>query len=279
MKKHTTLSVLLFFISCFAHAQLIDEDFNSSFPGLWTQWSGSSLVWEHNAQLGVNNSGCVLVDYSSSSSSGNAWIQTPFMNLSSIQDPEIVFSTALVQNNFLAPEISLWYDVGGGWIYITNWGSTSNSENFVPYSSDLMPPLDAANVDWVTDISYDLSALSSLTSVRFAFGADFSNGGWALLDNVKIQEGSGGNVGVTNLLLSNDLAIYPNPASDLLYIDHTNLQAQYVAIYDLSGRKVLDQSILDSYQTTLPVNTLEKGSYLLLLHCVDGYYSSTISIN
>ena len=100
-------------ISGFSHSQLINENFNSGLPGSWTQWSGDGITWTASASLGVGESGCAVADYSSASDAANAWLQTPWINLTELEDPEIIFSTAAVQNNFVPPTVSLWYDVGG----------------------------------------------------------------------------------------------------------------------------------------------------------------------
>jgi hypothetical protein len=173
------LSLNLLTTFCFGQ---INENFNSGIPGNWTQWSTSGITWTGNSTLGVNSSGCAIADYSSNSNAGTAWLQTPFMNLSTLSSPEINFSVALVGNNTNPPDVLLWYDNGGGWTQLNSWGSG------ITQTFDNNPPLDAGNVTWV-NLNYSLSSLANNTSIRFSFGSDFTNGGWVLVDDVVIQSG------------------------------------------------------------------------------------------
>lgn len=183
MKKKLTLFCILI-STTLTFGQLLDENFDNGLPGNWTQGSADGISWTSNTSLGVGSSGCAIADYSLSSASGNAWLQTPFMDLSTLTNPEITFSVALVANNFVAPDVSLWYDNGAGWVQLTSWG------NNISQTADLSPPLDGANVTWV-DLNYDLLAVANNTNIRFSLGSDFTNGGWVLVDDVVIASGAG----------------------------------------------------------------------------------------
>jgi len=161
----------------------INENFNSGIPVNWTQWSTDNITWTTNGTLGVNSTECAIADYSSNSNAGASWLQTPFMNLSTLSNPEINFSVALIGNNTTPPDVSLWYDNGGGWTQLNTWGSG------ITTTIDNSPPLDAANVTWV-NLNYSLSSLAANTNIRFSFGSDFVNGGWVLVDDVIIQPGT-----------------------------------------------------------------------------------------
>lgn len=179
--KHFTLFFLTLGIIPLGLTQL-NEDFNSGIPANWTQWSGDGITWTSSATLGVGGTGCAIADQGASSNMGVAWLHTPFMDLTQLTSPEITLSAAVVQNNFTAPTFSLWYDIGGGWNQITTgWAPTQ--------STDLSPPLDAANINW-NNLSMDLSAFGTSTNIRFSFGSDFSNGGWVLVDDVVISGSS-----------------------------------------------------------------------------------------
>lgn len=191
MKKVLLLLSILFSIQEISYGQILNETFNTGLPSNWTQGTGN-VTWMANAGLGVSSSGCAMADFSSSNGQGGNWYQTPFMNLSSVNNPDINFSVALVGNNTVAPNVSLWYDIGSGWQQLSSWGGAA-AANSATQTFDTNPPLSASNVTWVP-VTYDLAAVASNTNIRFSFGSDFSNGGWVLLDNVSIQAGQASNV-------------------------------------------------------------------------------------
>lgn len=64
---------------------------------------------------------------------------------------------------------------------------------------------------------------------------------------------------VSNQSLINGLALYPNPVSELLYID-TDLALDTIAIYDVRGHLVLDADVVSS---SIDVSKLSRGVYFL----------------
>jgi len=68
-----------------------------------------------------------------------------------------------------------------------------------------------------------------------------------------------------------DISIYPNPTSDIVYIDgnYTKLK---VVVYDILGKQVMNKSTTN----TIDISHLEKGVYILQLS--DGVKLSTIKI-
>ena len=66
-------------------------------------------------------------------------------------------------------------------------------------------------------------------------------------------------LGVTNVYANNDMSIYPNPVSDVLYIKSTT-KVDKVSIYDMTGHliKVVN---LNTNTNAIPVNELSAGLY------------------
>lgn len=62
-------------------------------------------------------------------------------------------------------------------------------------------------------------------------------------------------------------AIYPNPASDLLFVQHTDTSANSVQVYDMQGRRVMNvPTNFDNTNTTsLDVSSLRSGLYFVYL--------------
>ena len=65
-----------------------------------------------------------------------------------------------------------------------------------------------------------------------------------------------------------DILIYPNPTSDIVYIDGNYTQLK-VVVYDILGKQVMKESITNS----IDISQLEKGVYILQLS--DGAKVST----
>ena len=57
-----------------------------------------------------------------------------------------------------------------------------------------------------------------------------------------------------------DISIYPNPTSDIVYIDGNYTQLK-VVVYDMLGKQVMNKSITNS----IDISQLEKGVYILQL--------------
>jgi surface protein len=65
-----------------------------------------------------------------------------------------------------------------------------------------------------------------------------------------------------------DISVYPNPASDIVYIDGNYFQLK-VVVYDILGKQVMNKPI----KNTINISKLEKGVYILQLS--DGVKVST----
>lgn len=65
----------------------------------------------------------------------------------------------------------------------------------------------------------------------------------------------------TQSFTQNKIKIYPNPVSDILYFETADTVIEKVMVFDLSGRKILEQN----HVNTISVSHLEEGSYILKL--------------
>ncbi len=70
-------------------------------------------------------------------------------------------------------------------------------------------------------------------------------------------------VGVNEINYSQNIAIYPNPTNDKIYIQRTNDGAMEVSLYDIVGKQV-SATVKSEYQITeVHVNNIPKGVYIL----------------
>jgi len=70
-----------------------------------------------------------------------------------------------------------------------------------------------------------------------------------------------------NTFTSNDIAIYPNPAHNVVQINlqNTSETLNSIKIYDMLGKTINSIKNIDAYQTTIDVSALSKGVYLIEL--------------
>lgn len=61
------------------------------------------------------------------------------------------------------------------------------------------------------------------------------------------------------------LNIYPNPASDRLYIDFYRNTKKMVSVYTINGRKMLSEK-MNSNQNSLNISELYPGTYLIAVY-------------
>ncbi|MDN3723690.1 endonuclease [Aequorivita sp. SDUM287046] len=79
-----------------------------------------------------------------------------------------------------------------------------------------------------------------------------------------VAEDRWGLIGIENIEAEN-IAVYPNPTSEILWItDNTTFSVESYSVYDLTGRKVLQNSF-NASEKTIDFSTIESGIYLLEL--------------
>ncbi len=88
---------------------------------------------------------------------------------------------------------------------------------------------------------------------------------------------------VSELNTQNEVSVYPNPATDVVYIhpdDRANLGAN-VALFDMSGRKVSVHRTEDSYtggRMNIDVSSLKTGVYLIRFTIKEEWVTKKITI-
>lgn len=70
------------------------------------------------------------------------------------------------------------------------------------------------------------------------------------------------------------ISIYPNPVSDMLYFEATDTIIEKIMVFDLSGRKILEQNQVNNLQ----VSDLQKGNYILKIVSDKGIQTEKIIV-
>ncbi len=68
------------------------------------------------------------------------------------------------------------------------------------------------------------------------------------------------NAGITNYNTENNIKVFPNPVTDKLNVQANNYEPTEIILYDLSSRKLLQQTFINT--TTINTEQLAKGMHL-----------------
>ena len=244
------------------------ENFNSGIPSAWTQYSAQGVNWTSGSGLGTSGSKCAIADVTTMTNPASGWLQTPFLNLTSVSNPTLSFNVAVIKdaNTFYnAPFVSLWYAIGNGnWQFIESWGPNSSTPptNIINYSLTSNPPPSAADITWIP-VTKSLNAYSSQSNIRFSFGADIVdniNNGWVVLDDVEFT----GITGIDEESTHNSAVLYPNPFSNnsLLKISNNTPDGKLaIRIYDAIGNEMRRYEGITGHEVLIERNNLPDGMY------------------
>lgn len=74
-----------------------------------------------------------------------------------------------------------------------------------------------------------------------------------------------------NEINSGVLAIYPNPATNMVYVElESNVPAQSVKVFDFTGRLVMEQNVTGATSVKMDISSLNNGMYLLQVVTAQG---------
>jgi hypothetical protein len=141
---------------------------------------------------------------------------------------------------------------------------TSDSINF--YLADFRA--DDPNDDYLVQewTEVPLSSLGQVDSLSFSLSSSdvgifgMNTPAYFCIDNISTE--STNTTAVKYSLLNADVSIYPNPARNILFINHSNSEPVDIKIVDLSG-KIWNAQHLPQQNTSIDISSLTNGIYLL----------------
>lgn len=153
---------------------------------------------------------------------------------------------------------------------------TQNSTNFFPWSLN-------------KDLPFNPATKSTTNNVDIFERVDIDNafGNYTITVSHKGSIGSTGQrfsliVSGANIVLDNNdinkkiISIYPNPTSDKLFVNTSDVPVSQYEIYDLQGRLVKRSQINDLSSFTIEMNDINNGMYLLQIQSANGTSSHKI---
>ncbi|MBP7102760.1 MAG: T9SS type A sorting domain-containing protein, partial [Bacteroidales bacterium] len=112
-------------------------------------------------------------------------------------------------------------------------------------------------------------------SIRYTYEGSNDTGqfkGFLLKYNPQWQKAS-----VTELPKQYEIAVYPNPASNQIVISGNDVQMLDIFIYTITGQKV-KQVVVNATQTTVDVNDLPVGMYILKIQTEQGVLTRKVQV-
>ena len=153
-------------------------------------------------------------------------------------------------------------EIGDSNARLRHWGQWRNTSGAVsPGGSDAFQPTQYSfdtNGEW-TQVTATSTAPEGASILRFNFRVypqNNANGGSFGIDNVVLIQGTSASIKQDNI---DGLAIYPNPANDVINITSNGIGVKAVTIFDLVGKKVIETST----NQTINVSSLKAGIYLV----------------
>ncbi|HET6225313.1 MAG TPA: T9SS type A sorting domain-containing protein [Bacteroidia bacterium] len=132
--------------------------------------------------------------------------------------------------------------------------------------------------DWRNE-TISLSKLSGKSSVLFAFENRSNWGEWIYIDDININA----TVGVDKLNALQEFKIYPNPASDLFYIEGiSDAKKIHFSIYNVVGEEIQNGDLENnagSFTEKIQVTDFSKGMYFIKLSDSKNVWTRKININ
>lgn len=166
---------------------ILADDFSNGIPSSWTLNSAGGATWIHSNSLGLYGSGCILIDQSQVAGATKGVIETTSVDLTTVTHPTFSFKVAAIRSNFVAPVLNIYYSANGGaWQKLSSWGEYQ-TDNIINTSGPCNPSASTTCATWVT-VTYDLDAVANSNNIRFALEGDLINGGWLIVDDLKIAE-------------------------------------------------------------------------------------------
>ncbi len=135
---------------------------------------------------------------------------------------------------------------------------------------------DATDNTTITSLADISAGGNNGTLINFTLTGTSSNwlAGSSVLTGITCSE----LLNTTSFNSSSNLKIYPNPATNTLFIDLLSIDNSNVEMYDSSGRKVLVQK-LSSHSTIISIDNLLTGIYLLKVTSDKGIFTSKVVKN
>lgn len=202
------------------------------------------------------------------------------LDLTEMTDAIVTFDYAFAQYSGFATNdrliVSVSEDCGATWTTVYNEGGASFAT--APAAE---PFFIAGSGDWAAD-TIDLSAYDGTAELNVRFSAQTDWGNNLFLDNITIESGTIVSADEANKL-EGKVFTYPNPATDLVYVDFTLIEKSDVTVevFDISGKAITTLAAnlaLGSGAHQLRWAPQEAGLYLIRVSTPDSALTKRVTV-
>ena len=107
----------------------------------------------------------------------------------------------------------------------------------------------------------------------YVIGGNTSNSFSSFLNSVQFSNINSSSLSVNDLIITNNLLLYPNPFSNIFRIESKKIQISKVEIYTLSGKQIKE---INSNFHHIEFDNFNTGMYLVKIHTKEGVYTRKI---
>ena len=187
----------------------------------------------------------------------------PMFDFSGMSHPVLYFYRSYARRDAVTNDTLKVYARACGFndslVYNRGGAQLANQGGFYP-SGYWLP---AQPSDWVKD-SVDLLPFAGHTGVTIAFSNKGQGGQLIYIDEFSISNSILSDVAERNM--EKLISIYPNPATDMLYIRCENGMINSIQLTDPLGRIMLNQSPAGTSTATVDISSLSKGVYFIYVN-------------
>ena len=255
----------------------VTEGFENNSDGWIFPVTGSLFYWYtdnevyNEGKASLSNFNTILIFYTLGDIES---FLSPIVDLTSIANPKISFDYAFNYHKYTPPyftqdvvfadtlDVSISLDCGMNFQTLYKKGGAELATVLTPIVNPLS--IEACfftpkKNEWKTlDIQLDQFSNAKEAIIKFSYISGL--GGNIYIDNIKFNEKSSALHTVSN----QDLLVYPNPATNKIFIDNSQNNFVKMQLFDITGRCVLD-SDMEQGINEKNVGSLNNGIYLIRL--------------
>lgn len=232
-----------------------------------TNWDADS--WEVNSQ--------------SSAVGGMCFTESPNSNYSLLKTSTLILLQPISLHNYTHYSLNFRakWDIEKGHDYLQLFYSVDNGSSWNPLCGKYtnigtddqhegFPVYDGTKNEWIfEDIDLDFLVGSNVL-FKYQFKSDQSNNyDGFYLDDIKLVAVMNNNVGMEEST-DNSIRVFPNPSSDIIFIESDEAPLLKISVFDNLGRKVKQLDCKsDDYACKVNVSDLSSGIYSLIIDFED----------
>lgn len=229
------------------------EGFENGIP-CYTVTGPSAETWVQGTDSPLSGTYDAQIDYDATLAQQDQWLISPLFDFTTLTGPQITFN----------------------WNMSYYWGVTPNDnyDMFLKVTTDggsnwtTLWTEPAVFTDWTYyDTTLSLATYAGVSTFQFAFHYYGLDGASFYLDDITIDN----ILSVENIMNDKQVSVYPNPATDLLYI--VNSSNPSVSIYNSLGEIVISEN-----KTKIDISALSQGIYFVKVTDANGTFTSPLSV-